>query len=269
MKWANKNTIFSYWPDTQLSVKSLPLFTVFAHLGEVGHFSLCTWNLERLSTLPEKPPWATDGRTRISVLHRCCILERVALDTYKVPSHIQTGRDEEGMELLPDFLPFRLHVQASCAAVTVFSPGLSLKTISWLRAASPFLPEILPFVSSGQLLKLGLQPHMSGLLSSHLTPMCVILLWDLMTRVSMSSKLKACEIFGGWSFMSRVCLSKVLTWGFRVSEFETFLHPWTFPQTCQSQSVPQSPGCGLPSRAEAWLQLSSNQGTQSSSALLK
>lgn len=64
------------------------------------------------------------------ILHRWYILERVALDTYEVSTHIQTGRDEEGKELLSDFLPFRLHVQASYAAVTTFSPGLSLKTIS-------------------------------------------------------------------------------------------------------------------------------------------
>lgn len=69
--------------------------------------------------------------------------------------------------------------------------------------------------------------------------------------------------------MSCVCLSKLLTWGCSVSSVETFLSPWTFPQICQSQAVPQSPGCWLPSRAEAWLQLSSSQGTRSSSALLK
>lgn len=184
--------------------------------------------------------------------------------------HTHTDRPGWGRKRASVRFPsLRLHVQASYVAVTTFSPGLSRKAISWLRATSPFLPEILPFVSSGQLLKLGLQPQTSGLLSSHLTPVCVILLWDLMTRVSMSSKLKACEIRGWLSFTSCVCLSKVLTWGFRLSEFETFLPPWIFPQTCQSQAVPQSLGCWLLSRAEAWLQPSSSQGTQSSSALLK
>lgn len=112
----------------------------------------------------------------------------------------------KGQRLLrgePDFL----HFQASLPSCICsghrenFPTGLSVRTVFWLTATSPFLPEVMPFVSSWAVSQVGFLAPNVWVFCSHAGHPCVMLLGDLMACVSASSKWKACEI------MSWVCLS--------------------------------------------------------------
>lgn len=92
-----------------------------------------------------------------SILCRCYIVERAALDTHESPAHRHTGWDEDGRESFRHLpLPPRPPVQASLVAgAGGVSPRPIFKDHLLTHSYFSFLPEILPFVSLGAVASVG------------------------------------------------------------------------------------------------------------------